>query len=94
MRLVSLDKSQPIPRGPASIRENRKVAPSLTHLRDVNRCEVRPLDLITHQGFAVLVTDTRGTIQGGTQGFFPTSDAISFPLSHEIRRRIASFRFC
>ena len=39
-------------------------------LRDVNRCSVRPTDLITHRGYAVLVTDTRGWIGGGKEGFF------------------------
>ena len=39
-------------------------------LRDVNRCAVRPSDLITHRGYAVLVTDTRGWIGGQTEGFF------------------------
>ena len=39
-------------------------------LRDVNRCSVRPTDLITHRGYAVLVTDTKGWIGGGKEGFF------------------------
>ncbi len=42
----------------------------MTALRDVNRCTVRPADLIAHQGYSVLVTDTKAFIDGGTKGFF------------------------
>ena len=62
--------TQPDRRGPASIRTSRKASPSLTALRDVNRCSVRPLDLVIHQGFAALVTDTRGEIGSGIEGFY------------------------
>ena len=63
-------QSQTIPGDPASIRTSRKAARGLTRLRDVNRCAVRPRDLVTHQGFAVLITDICGAIQEGLQGFF------------------------
>ena len=39
-------------------------------LRDVNWRSIRPTDLITHRGYAVLVTDTRGWIDGPKEGFF------------------------
>ena len=39
-------------------------------MRDVNRCSVRPTDLITHRGYAVLVTDTKGWVGGVKEGFF------------------------
>lgn len=39
-------------------------------LRNINVCSVRPNDLITHHGHAVLVTDRHGWISKSTQGFF------------------------
>ncbi len=55
---------------PAETRTSGKREASALALRDVNRCSVRPTDLITHRGYAVLVTDTRGRIDGGKEGFF------------------------
>ena len=65
-----LSQSHTVESGPASIHKSRKAGFGVTCLRDVNRCEVRPLDLITHRGFAVLVTDTHAAIHDGMQGFF------------------------
>lgn len=56
--------------GPAAIRTLAKSERSATHLRDVNRCMVRPTDLIAHRGYTVLVTDTRGRIGDGLEGFY------------------------
>lgn len=47
-----------------------KALPSTTTLRDVNRCRVRPHDLIAHQGYTVLVTDVHGRIGQGVEGFY------------------------
>ena len=55
---------------PRTTRMSGKREDSALALRDVNRCSVRPSDLITHRGYAVLVTDTRGWIGGDKQGFF------------------------
>ena len=55
---------------PAATRTSQKSEIAALALRDVNRCSVRPTDLITHRGYAVLVTDTRGWIDGGKEGFF------------------------
>ena len=55
---------------PANTRSSQKREAAALALRDVNRCSVRPTDLITHRGYAVLVTDTRGWISGEKEGFF------------------------
>ena len=55
---------------PADARKTQKPEIAALALRDVNRCSVRPTDLITHRGYAVLVTNTRGWIRGGEEGFF------------------------
>ena len=55
---------------PEAVRMCSKAERSLSSLRDVNVCRARPLDLIAHQGFAVLITDTRGRITGRTTGFY------------------------
>jgi len=55
---------------PANTRSSKKPEAAALALRDVNRCSVRPTDLITHRGYAVLVTDTRGWIRGEKEGFF------------------------
>ncbi len=55
---------------PANTRSSQKREVAALALRDVNRCSVRPTDLITHRGYAVLVTDTRGWIGGEKEGFF------------------------
>ena len=55
---------------PAATRTSLKPEIAALTLRDVNRCSVRPSDLITHRGYAVLVTDTRGWISAGKEGFF------------------------
>lgn len=57
---------------PQSTRSRDKTEISALVLRDVNRCSVRPTDLITHRGYAVLVTDTRGRIGADAQkeGYF------------------------
>ena len=55
---------------PAKTRSSQKPEIAALTLRDVNRCSVRPTDLITHRGYAVLVTDTRGWIRGEKEGFF------------------------
>ena len=55
---------------PANTRSLQKPEAAALALRDVNRCSVRPTDLITHRGYAVLVTDTRGWISGEQEGFF------------------------
>ncbi|MDT7951130.1 MAG: glycogen debranching N-terminal domain-containing protein [Acetobacteraceae bacterium] len=57
-------------RDPATIRSTGKVLPSTTRLRDVNRCTVRPDDLIAHQGYSVLVTDVQGWIGKGLEGVY------------------------
>ena len=57
-------------RDPATTRSSRKAESAALALRDVNRCSVRPTDLITHRGYAVLVTDTKGWLGGGKEGFF------------------------
>ena len=36
----------------------------------MNRCAVRPKDLIAHQGYTVLVTDVHGRIGEGIEGFY------------------------
>ena len=54
----------------AATRTSQKPEIAALALRDVNRCSVRPTDLITHRGYAVLVTDTRGWIGGEKEGFF------------------------
>ncbi len=51
-------------------RTTGQVANAITLLRDVNRCRVRPTDLIVHQGYAVLVTDVQGWIGKGLEGFY------------------------
>ncbi len=57
--------------GPETIRSTRKIARSISALRDVNRCAVRPTDLIAHQGYTVLVTNIDGHIdEKGIEGFF------------------------
>ena len=58
------------PPGPGSTRMAGRVAHAMSALRDVNRRQVRPEDLIVHQGFAVLATDRAGAVTGGKQGFF------------------------
>jgi glycogen debranching enzyme len=55
---------------PANTRSSRKREVAALALRDVNRCSARPTDLITHRGYAVLVTDTQGWIGGEKEGFF------------------------
>ena len=55
---------------PAATRTSHKPEFAALGLRDVNRCSVRPTDLITHRGYAVLVTGTKGWIGGGKEGFF------------------------
>ena len=55
---------------PAASRTTQKSENAALVLRDVNRCSVRPSDLITHRGYAVLVTGTRGWIEGEKEGFF------------------------
>ena len=55
---------------PVATRTSHKPEIAALGLRDVNRCSVRPTDLITHRGYAVLVTDTKGWIGGGKEGFF------------------------
>ena len=57
-------------RGPQATRTFAKQERSATPLRDVNRCAVRPADLIAHRGYSVLVTDTRGRIGTGMEGFY------------------------
>lgn len=64
------DLTDPGINGPATVRTTGKAGPALTFLRNVNRCEVRPHDLIAHQGFAVLVTGRNGLLSGGKEGFF------------------------
>ena len=59
-----------LPPGPAATRMTGRVGYSLSSLRNVNRRQVRPEDLIVHQGYAVLVTDRAGAITGGKLGFF------------------------
>jgi glycogen debranching enzyme len=56
--------------GPEATRTFAKREQSATPLRDVNRCTVRPADLIAHKGYSVLVTDTRGRIGSGMEGFY------------------------
>ena len=56
--------------GPESARSSAKAEHATTRLKDVNRCAVRPVDLIAHQGYTVLVTGIHGWIDGGTQGFY------------------------
>ena len=57
--------------GPATVRNKGKIALSMSDLRDVNRCAVRPTDLIAHQGYTVLVTNIDGHInEEGIEGFF------------------------
>ncbi len=56
--------------GPDATRSFGKSELSATPLRDVNRCAVRATDLIAHRGYTVLVTDTRGRIGGGIEGFY------------------------
>ena len=56
--------------GPASVHKSRKAGPSLTNFRDLNRCKPEPFQIVTHQGFAVLVTNMRGEISEGSEGFF------------------------
>ncbi len=55
---------------PAASHRKGKLLPSTTHLNDVNRCAVRPDDLIAHQGYSVLVTDTKGWIGKGLEGVY------------------------
>ena len=55
---------------PAASHRKGKLLPSTTHLNDVNRCTVRPDDLIAHQGYSVLVTDTKGWIGKGLEGVY------------------------
>ena len=63
--------TDPIPLlGPDSARSAAKAEHATTRLKDVNRCAVRPLDLIAHQGYTVLVTGIDGWINGGTHGFY------------------------
>ena len=42
----------------------------MTNFRDLNRCKPEPFQIVTHQGFAVLVTNMRGEISEGSEGFF------------------------
>ena len=56
--------------GPEATRTFGKREQSATPLRDVNRCAVRPADLIAHRGYSVLVTDTRGRIGSAMEGFY------------------------
>ena len=56
--------------GPDTVRTSGKRERSATPLRDVNRCSVRPGDLIAHRGYTVLVTDTHGRIGDGIKGFY------------------------
>jgi len=56
--------------GPEATRILAKRERAATPLRDVNRCTVRPTDLIAHRGYTVLVTDTRGRIGNGMEGFY------------------------
>ena len=57
--------------GPDAVRTSGKGERSETGLRDVNVCIVRPGDLIAHRGYAALVTDTHGRIEGGgIKGFY------------------------
>ena len=56
--------------GPEATRTFQKRGRSATPLRDVNRCSVRPGDLIAHRGYTVLVTDTHGRIGDGIKGFY------------------------
>ncbi len=56
--------------GPDATRTFAKPDRSAAPLRDVNRCTVRPTDLIAHRGYTVLVTDTRGRIGSGLEGFY------------------------
>ncbi len=56
--------------GPDAARTFEKRERSATPLRDVNRCSVRPGDLIAHRGYTVLVTDTHGRIGDGIKGFY------------------------
>ncbi len=55
---------------PATSRSVGKLLPSMTRLIDVNRCRVRPDDLIAHQGYGVLVTDVQGWIGNGLEGVY------------------------
>ncbi len=56
--------------GPEAVSTMGKPAHATTALRGVNRCTVRPANLIAHQGYAVLVTDTYGRIGSGIEGFY------------------------
>jgi len=56
--------------GPGSIRTVHKASHATMPLRDVNRCTVRPKDLIAHQGYTVLVTGLEGWMGGGLEGFY------------------------
>ncbi len=56
--------------GPDTALTSGKRERSATPLRDVNRCSVRPGDLIAHRGYTVLVTDTHGRIGDGIKGFY------------------------
>ena len=57
--------------GPGSIRTTAKPARAYTSLRDLNRCAVRPKDIIAHQGYSVLVTNMHGDVSGdGIEGFY------------------------
>jgi hypothetical protein len=56
--------------GPEATHTFGKRERSATPLRDVNRCTVRATDLIAHRGYTVLVTDTRGRIGSGLEGFY------------------------
>ncbi len=62
--------AQALPTDPLTTRSTGKVACATTKLRDVNRCRVRPRDLIVHQGYSVLVTGIEGWIGTGLEGFY------------------------
>ena len=61
---------QTISSDPMKTRSSAKATRAATNLRDVNRCRVRPQDLIVHQGYSVLVTGVAGWIETGLEGFY------------------------
>ncbi len=69
--MASVVHRSPVLTGPGSARTAAKAEHSISALRNVNRCAVRPTDLIAHQGYAVLVTNIDGRIDdAGIEGFF------------------------
>ncbi len=67
---MTIMEAEIVPGDPQTTRSTGKAARATTRLRDVNRCRVRPRDLIVHQGRSVLVTDRAGWIGRGLEGFY------------------------